>query len=101
MFVVHMGQFLSAIGDKVPNFVGIKFTSTSLDEGVEAVKANKGKYAVFLGADTVKKKKLNSNCTTLTHFFAVNVRRVCTRIRFGHRNFVEYLSHIGNRYFEQ
>lgn len=38
---------------KVPTFAGIKFTSTLLDEGVAAVNAQGGKFAVFLGADNV------------------------------------------------
>jgi N-acetylneuraminate lyase len=50
-FLVHMGQFLNDSVGKIPTFHGIKFTSTALDEGVAAVKANSGKYAVFLGAD--------------------------------------------------
>jgi N-acetylneuraminate lyase len=48
---IHMGQFLNDSVGKIPTFHGIKFTSTALDEGVAAVKANSGKYAVFLGAD--------------------------------------------------
>ncbi|RZC40913.1 DHDPS domain containing protein [Asbolus verrucosus] len=48
---IHMGQFLNDSVGKIPTFHGIKFTSTALDEGVAAVKANGGKYAVFLGAD--------------------------------------------------
>lgn len=46
-----MGQFLNDVVGKIPTFHGIKFTSTALDEGIAAVKANGGKYAVFLGAD--------------------------------------------------
>ncbi|EFA04261.2 N-acetylneuraminate lyase isoform X2 [Tribolium castaneum] len=48
---IHMGQFLNDSVGKIPTFHGIKFTSTALDEGVAAVEANGGKYAVFLGAD--------------------------------------------------
>ncbi|XP_063919391.1 N-acetylneuraminate lyase-like [Zophobas morio] len=48
---IHMGQFLNDVVGKIPTFHGIKFTSTALDEGIAAVKANGGKYAVFLGAD--------------------------------------------------
>lgn len=48
-----MSEFLNSVTGKIPNFVGIKFTSTCLDEGIEAVKACNRKYAVFLGADTV------------------------------------------------
>lgn len=39
--------------DRLPTFVGIKYTSNDLDGGAAALKANNGKYAVFLGADTV------------------------------------------------
>lgn len=48
-----MGQFLEYVAGKIPNFRGIKFTSNNLDEGMQAVKANNGQFAVFLGADTV------------------------------------------------
>ncbi|XP_019868861.1 N-acetylneuraminate lyase isoform X2 [Aethina tumida] len=50
---VHMGQFLEYVAGKIPNFRGIKFTSNNLDEGMQAVKANNGQFAVFLGADTL------------------------------------------------
>lgn len=46
-----MGQFLTDAVGKISTFHGIKFTSTALDEGIAAVEANGGKYAVFLGAD--------------------------------------------------
>lgn len=48
-----MGKFLYAVDGKIPNFVGIKFTSTCLDEGVDAANVLGRKYAVFLGADTL------------------------------------------------
>lgn len=47
-----MGQFLQDVQGKIPNFKGIKFTSTNLDEGMAAVKASPD-FAVFLGADQV------------------------------------------------
>lgn len=50
---LHMGEFLRKMNDSVPTFSGIKFTSTVLDEGYEAVTANNSKYSVFLGADGV------------------------------------------------
>jgi len=46
---IHMGQFLESIGDKIPSFVGIKFTSANLEEGAEALRADNRKYVVFLG----------------------------------------------------
>lgn len=52
--LVHMGEFLREINDKIPNFVGIKFTSQILEEGLEAVRAHNKKFVVFLGADTVR-----------------------------------------------
>ncbi|XP_012225268.1 N-acetylneuraminate lyase-like [Linepithema humile] len=48
---IHMGQFLESIGDKIPSFVGIKFTSTNLEEGAQALHADNQKYVVFLGND--------------------------------------------------
>lgn len=55
-FIVHMGQFLESINDKIPSFVGIKFTSANLEEGAQALHANNMKYVIFLGNDQVKTK---------------------------------------------
>lgn len=52
-FIVHMGQFLESIGDRIPSFVGIKFTSGNLEEGAQALRADNGKYVIFLGNDQV------------------------------------------------
>lgn len=49
-----MGDFLNAVVDKIPNFVGIKYTSKDMEQGYRALKANGGKFAVFLGCDQVK-----------------------------------------------
>ncbi|XP_036139192.1 N-acetylneuraminate lyase isoform X2 [Monomorium pharaonis] len=46
---IHMGQFLESINNKIPSFVGIKFTSFNLEEGAQALNANNRKYAIFLG----------------------------------------------------
>ncbi|KAM0736754.1 N-acetylneuraminate lyase [Formica fusca] len=48
---IHMGQFLESIDDKIPSFVGIKFTSANLEEGAQALCANNKKYVIFLGND--------------------------------------------------
>ncbi|KRT78489.1 hypothetical protein AMK59_8026, partial [Oryctes borbonicus] len=50
---IHMGRFLQEVNDKIPNFVGIKFTSEELEEGLQAVNVHNKKFAVFLGADTL------------------------------------------------
>lgn len=55
-----MGQFLESIGSEIPSFVGIKFTSGNLEEGAQALYANK-KYVIFLGNDQVKKLVLKLN----------------------------------------
>ncbi|XP_070516611.1 N-acetylneuraminate lyase-like [Cardiocondyla obscurior] len=52
---IHMGEFLTSIGDKIPSFVGVKFTSTNLEEGAQALRADNGKYAIFLGNTQVIK----------------------------------------------
>lgn len=52
-FLVDMGEFLNAVAGKIPNFVGIKYTCKNLEQGVKAVKANDGNFAVFLGNDQV------------------------------------------------
>ncbi|XP_011158133.1 N-acetylneuraminate lyase [Solenopsis invicta] len=46
---IHMGQFLESIRDKIPQFVGIKFTSSNLEEGAQALRADDRKYVIFLG----------------------------------------------------
>lgn len=48
-----MGQFLEQIGDAVPTFVGIKYTSPNLEEGGAALRANNRKFTIFLGSDQV------------------------------------------------
>lgn len=48
-----MGQFLESLNDEISTFVGIKFTSSDLDEGIQAFRANNKKYVVFLGNDQV------------------------------------------------
>lgn len=53
-FLVHMGQFLESIDSEIPSFVGIKFTSSNLEEGAQALHANNKKYVIFLGNDQVK-----------------------------------------------
>ncbi|GJQ84408.1 hypothetical protein Trydic_g3883 [Trypoxylus dichotomus] len=50
---IHMGEFLREVDDRIPNFVGIKFTSEELEEGLEAVNAHNKKFTAFLGADTL------------------------------------------------
>ncbi|KYN22602.1 N-acetylneuraminate lyase, partial [Trachymyrmex cornetzi] len=46
---IHMGRFLESIGDKIPSFVGIKFTSSNLEEGAQALRADNRKFSIFLG----------------------------------------------------
>lgn len=46
---VHMRQFLESMGEAVPTFVGIKFTSANLEEGAQALNASNKKYVVFVG----------------------------------------------------
>ena len=61
-FIVHMGNFLETIGEKVPTFAGIKFTSNNLEEGALALKADNGRFAVFLGNDQVNYSKQEIFC---------------------------------------
>lgn len=48
-----MGQFLESVKNEIPSLVGIKFTSTDLVEGTQALHINNNQYAVFLGCDQV------------------------------------------------
>lgn len=50
---INMEQFLNLSVGQIPSFHGIKYTSNDLSEGYNALKAANGRYAVFLGADTL------------------------------------------------
>lgn len=50
---MHMGEFLESLGERLPTFVGIKFTSPNLEEGARALHAGNRKYVIFLGNDQV------------------------------------------------
>ncbi|XP_008205854.1 N-acetylneuraminate lyase isoform X2 [Nasonia vitripennis] len=52
MVNIHMGKFLQTVEERIPTFSGIKFTSNDLEEGFEAMRANK-RFAVFLGSDVL------------------------------------------------
>ncbi|ENN78297.1 hypothetical protein YQE_05447, partial [Dendroctonus ponderosae] len=52
-FSVNMEKFLTLSVGKIPTFQGIKYTNNDLSEGYNALKAADGRYAVFLGADTL------------------------------------------------
>ena len=46
---IHMGQFLESLDEEeIPTFVGIKFTSSDLQEAARALRAN-DRFVVFLG----------------------------------------------------
>jgi len=47
---VSMPRFCTLAEQEIPNFCGLKFTSTDLDEGAACLKAGR---SVFLGADTI------------------------------------------------
>ncbi|PBC30397.1 N-acetylneuraminate lyase [Apis cerana cerana] len=55
---IHMGEFLESLNDEISTFVGIKFTSSDLDEGAQAFRANNKKYVVFVGNDQL----INPGC---------------------------------------
>ncbi|XP_078036828.1 N-acetylneuraminate lyase B [Augochlora pura] len=55
---IHMGQLLESLGDRIPTFVGIKFTSSNLDECIQACNAANKKYTVLLGNDQL----VNAGC---------------------------------------
>ncbi|KZC14657.1 N-acetylneuraminate lyase [Dufourea novaeangliae] len=67
---VHMGLFLESLGDKIPNFAGIKFTSSNLEEGSQALNADNKKYVVFLGNDQL----LGAGCALgMNSFIATSI----------------------------
>ncbi|XP_066603956.1 N-acetylneuraminate lyase-like [Prorops nasuta] len=50
---INVPNLLKNIGNQVPTFSGVKFTSSVLEEAVEAVNVQNKKYAVFLGNDQI------------------------------------------------
>ncbi|XP_063976782.1 N-acetylneuraminate lyase-like [Diachasmimorpha longicaudata] len=50
---IDMGKFLESVGNRIPSFVGIKFTSTNLAEATQALHADGGRFVVFLGSDQI------------------------------------------------
>ncbi|CAH1105599.1 unnamed protein product [Psylliodes chrysocephalus] len=50
---INMEQFLNQVGEVIPNFKGIKYTSNDLDGGLAALRVKNRQFAVFLGADTL------------------------------------------------
>ncbi|XP_014213795.1 N-acetylneuraminate lyase [Copidosoma floridanum] len=50
---IHMGRFLESIGDRIPTLVGIKFTSTNLEEASHAVQADNRRFTIFLGSNEI------------------------------------------------
>ncbi|CAG9823226.1 unnamed protein product [Phaedon cochleariae] len=50
---LNMATLMNEAASELPTFQGIKYTSVDLEGGAAALKANNGKYAVFLGSDTV------------------------------------------------
>ncbi|XP_048504795.1 N-acetylneuraminate lyase-like isoform X2 [Athalia rosae] len=48
---INMAQFVQSIGDRLPTFVGMKFTSTNLEEAMHVVHTNNKEFALFLGND--------------------------------------------------
>ncbi|XP_058792412.1 N-acetylneuraminate lyase-like isoform X2 [Phymastichus coffea] len=55
---INMVKFLESVGEKVPTFCGIKFTSNDLAEGCQAAAAN-SRLEVFLGSDVL----MSAGCT--------------------------------------
>ncbi|CAB0031789.1 unnamed protein product [Trichogramma brassicae] len=53
--LVHMGKFANYVANKIPTLVGLKFTSSILEEACEVMKVNKNLH-VFLGNDQVNRR---------------------------------------------
>ncbi|KYM81984.1 N-acetylneuraminate lyase [Atta colombica] len=86
-FVVHMGQFLESIGDKIPSFVGIKFTSNNLEEGAHALHADNGKFVIFLGNDQLMDAAsvvgFDSFIVTTLNIFPEHIQQLLTVYKNG------------------
>ena len=57
-----MGRFLESVGNKIPTLVGIKFYGNNLEEAFQALRADNGRFVIFLGNDEVK------NCSDFSDF---------------------------------
>ncbi|CAK1550422.1 unnamed protein product [Leptosia nina] len=50
---INMPAFVAEASDRIPNFMGIKFTSNDLSEGAQVLRTLKNGQEMFLGADTL------------------------------------------------
>ncbi|XP_012064546.1 PREDICTED: N-acetylneuraminate lyase-like [Atta cephalotes] len=84
---IHMGQFLESIGDKIPSFVGIKFTSNNLEEGAHALHADNGKFVIFLGNDQLMDAAsivgFDSFIVTTLNIFPEHIQQLLTVYKNG------------------
>ncbi|XP_015119731.1 N-acetylneuraminate lyase isoform X2 [Diachasma alloeum] len=77
---LHMGKLLETVGTQVPSFVGIKFTSTNLEEGSHALRADNRRFVVFQGSNEI----LSAGCAvgmdscipSSTNVFPENVQQI-------------------------
>ncbi|XP_011307907.1 N-acetylneuraminate lyase-like [Fopius arisanus] len=77
---LHMGKFLETIRNEIPSFVGIKFTSTNLEEGSQALRADSKRFVVFQGSNEI----LSAGCAigmdscipSSTNVFPENVQQI-------------------------
>lgn len=53
LFLVSMEQLILDIGNSVPTFVGMKFTSPNVEEATNALRASCGKFTIFAGTNHV------------------------------------------------
>lgn len=48
---INMGQFLESVGEQIPTFVGIKYYGHDFEDAFQAMRADNGRFVVFLGND--------------------------------------------------
>ncbi|XP_046421234.1 N-acetylneuraminate lyase-like [Neodiprion fabricii] len=48
---INMVEFLEAVGNRIPSFVGMKFTSPNLSEATDAMHVNDKEFAIFVATD--------------------------------------------------
>ncbi|XP_050306124.1 N-acetylneuraminate lyase-like [Anthonomus grandis grandis] len=88
---INMEQFLNLSVGQIPTFHGIKYTSNDLTEAYNALKAAGGRYAVFLGADTLVQPALALGFDSI----------IATSLNFMPRHHVKIAQFLKNNQVEE
>uniref|UniRef100_A0ABD2VWI6 N-acetylneuraminate lyase n=1 Tax=Trichogramma kaykai TaxID=54128 RepID=A0ABD2VWI6_9HYME len=83
---IHMGKFAKYVANKIPTLVGLKFTSSILEEAYEVMKVNENLH-VFLGNDQLmlaaSTMGIDSFIMTTLNFFQKPALNIMQYIKYG------------------